>query len=61
MAMDETNGGGKKKPKPGILRLDIKKPRSSSRGSVEFCNETDILGEVTHFFCSLCRKFLICV
>lgn len=45
--MDALNESGvRRKPKPGILRLDIKKPRSSSRGSVEFSNETDIIGEV---------------
>lgn len=42
----QTNESAKKKTKPGILRLDIKKPRSSSRGSVEFSNETEMLGEV---------------
>lgn len=34
--------------KPGILRLDISKPRRSSGGSVEFRTEPEIMGEVTN-------------
>lgn len=34
--------------KPGILRLDISKPRRSSGGSVEFRMEPEIMGEVTN-------------
>lgn len=38
--------------KPGILRLDISKPRRSSGGSVEFRKEPEIMGEVRHGFFS---------
>lgn len=34
-----------KKNKPGILRLDINKPRRSSGGSVEFRSQPELLGE----------------
>lgn len=34
------------KQKPGILRLDISKPRRSSGGSVEFRSQPELLGEV---------------
>lgn len=36
--------------KPGILRLDISKPRRSSGGSVEFRTVPEIMGEVISFY-----------
>lgn len=46
--MSVSEGNNKKRDKPGILRLDIKKPRSSSGGSVEFRNQPELLGEVNN-------------
>lgn len=44
--MGEERFSGKLKQKPGILRLDISKPRRSSGGSVEFRSQPELLGEV---------------
>lgn len=46
------NGGDRRgKKKPGILRLDISKPRRSSGGSVEFRAQPEMLGEVGGIVC----------
>lgn len=38
-----------RRPKPGILRLDMTKPRRSSGGSVEFRNQPQMHGTVSFF------------
>lgn len=43
--MSEEQSEKRKKQKPGILRLDINKPRRSSGSSVEFRNQPELLGE----------------
>lgn len=42
--MDNHNNKIAAKNKPGILRLDINKPRRSSGGSVEFRSQPELLG-----------------
>lgn len=39
------------RPKPGILRLDINKPRRSSGGSVECRNQPHMHGAAVSFLC----------
>lgn len=51
--MGDEKHSDKKKQKPGILRLDINKPRRSSGGSVEFRNKPELLGEVCAFICKI--------
>lgn len=54
-----------RRPKPGILRLDMSKPRRSSGGSVEFRNQPQVHATVSftyiaisYGFCSLCLHSL---
>lgn len=47
------------KPKPGILRLDIAKPRRPSGGSVEFRMEPALLGDVRVFLILFLFRFFL--
>ena len=46
-----------RRPKPGILRLDVTKPRRSSGGSVEFRNQPQMHGAVSFFMPLLLLSF----
>lgn len=58
MSADQQHSDKKHYPKPGILRLDINKPRRSSGGSVEFRMQPELLGgEVILFYLYIYYNF----